>query len=276
MTKLFVPTFDSLIVAIDCVNSIFKNIWRKINLSQKFYLLGSIFALLTCVLYIFTLSRYMFLSITVISISFLFFGVLSDLFLLYKRIWSTIIGKTILIFLVSLITNIAYAISSRIVNELVKFDTSNLTYTVNLVVFLISPILVVICLLIILSVMVIFNQIHFFYYVKVKDNKYFEEFLSISRENYPLVTSCTRFIACFICIVSIGKLSIERMPAYTKNIENIAAKFIYEIDSSQYSRCVAPAHASVIKVNESEIIVVYKDGDIIKFDPSKCTPLIKQ
>lgn len=251
--------------------------FEKLNRSQRFYLLGTIFGALAGFWYA-TPFTDIFFTVLATSGVFLAFGIVSDLLLLYKIVWETLIGKGLLLLLYAFATNLAYASSSRLVNELVKFDTSSLTYTVNLVAFLLAPAFIFIGITVVFSIVLIFGQFYLMltvYSEQFRNSKYFGMLVPKPVESYPGKTFIIRFIAFPVVLGTLFAFGRNVMPAYSNYIEKTTAAFIFNVDSSHYSRCEILPTERAIKVNDTEIIVVSTTGEAIKFEPKKCVPIIK-
>ncbi|WFE71014.1 hypothetical protein P8S55_14665 [Halomonas sp. M1] len=252
-------------------------ICEKFNRSQRFYLLGFVFSVLAAFWYV-TPFNDIFFTALVASGIFLTFGIVSDLLLLYKVVWETIIGRGLLLLLLAFATNLAYSVSSRLVNELVMFDTSSLTYTVNFVAFLLVPVFVFIATSVVFTLVLIVGQFYLMltiYTEQFRNKKCIGALVRQKKENYPGVTFFARVIAFPVVLgflIGSGKVV---SPAYISFVEKTASAFIFHVDSERYSRCEVSPYERVIKVNDKEIIVV-KDTQVgIKFEPKKCVPIIK-
>lgn len=205
-------------------------------------------------------------------------GIISDLLLLYKAAWETAIGKGLLLLLFAFATNLAYSASSRLVNELVKFDSSSLTYTVNLVAFLLVPVFVFIGTTVVFAIVLIAGQFYLmlaFHSEQFRNNKCLGTLMPTSTESYPVVTFFARFIAFPVVLGFIIASGNRATPAYASFVEQTAAAFIFHVESARYSRCEVLPGERIIKVNDQEIIAVTNVGGTIKFSPRKCTPVVK-
>jgi len=250
---------------------------EKFNRSQRFYFLGFIFSALAVFWYV-TPYNEIFLTATVTAGIFLTCGIISDLLLLYKTVWATVIGRGLLLLLFAFATNIAYSASARLVNELVRFDTSSLTYTVNLVAFLLVPIFFFIGTSVFFSIVLIAGQFYLMltmYSEEIRKNRCIGTLVPRTEENYPGATFAARFIAFPAVLGFLTGSGRNATPAYESFVEETASAFIFHVDSARYSRCEILQSERVIKVNDGEIIVVKRGKDGIKFEPRKCTPIIK-
>lgn len=253
------------------------NICEKLNRSQRFYLWGFVFGGLAGFWYI-TPFTDIFFTAAITSGILLACGIISDLLLLYKAAWETAIGRGLLLLLLAFATNLAYSASSRLVNELVKFDTSGLTYTVNFVAFLLVPVFVFIGTSVVFAIVLVAGQFYLMLAIhseQFRNNKCLGSLIPTSNENYPVATFFARFIAFPVVLGFLIASGSRATPAYASFIEETAGAFIFHVESAHYSRCEALPTERIIKVNDQEIITVTNVGGTIKFSPRKCTPVIK-
>ena len=89
----------------------FETISEKLNRSQLFYLAGIVFGVLATFWYLtpfYDIFRTAFLA----SGTLLMCALISDLLIIYKKVWDTIIGKGCLLLVYAASTNVAYAIAN--------------------------------------------------------------------------------------------------------------------------------------------------------------------
>jgi hypothetical protein len=243
-----------------------------------FYLAGSGFGILS-IFWFFTPFHEIFTFAIRASTTFLVFGLISDLLIIYKVVWNTVIGKGCLLLTYAFCTNATYAIATRIVNEVVKFDASTLTYTVNLVAVLLAPALILIGTCVALGIILALGQFYLMltmYSNTLQKNKCLSKLLPQPTEEYPGITFTIRTVAVFATLITLSPFVSRTPPSYIKFIEETTSEFIYNFEALHYSRCITIPDSRVIKVTEKEIIEISKIGDKYRFEPKKCTPLIKQ
>jgi hypothetical protein len=252
-------------------------ICERLNRSQRFYFWGFVFGVLAGFWYITPFTE-IFVTAAITSGVLLACGIASDLLLLYKTVWGTVLGKGLLLLLFAFATNLAYSGSSRVVNELVKFDTSGLTYTINFVAFLLVPVFVFIGTSVVFAIVLVASQIYLMLAIhseQLRNNKCIGSLIPMPTESYPVITFSARFIAFPIVLGFLIASGNRATPAYAGFVERTAASFIFHIEAAHYSRCEVLPSERVIKVNDQEIITVTNEDGTIKFSPKKCTPIIK-
>jgi hypothetical protein len=252
-------------------------ICERLNRSQKYYLIGAVLGLFAALGYL-TRTPEIFLAAMFVSGAFLAFGVISDLLIIYKSVWETMLGKGVILLLYGLSTNTAYAAALRTVNELVKFETSGLTYTVNFVAILLAPAFIFIGVSVVFMMVLIFGQFYFllvFAPEQLKNSKCIGHLFPQPKESYPKIMLAVRFIAFPVVIGLIWTAGQKTGPNYGAFVNKSAAAFIFNFEAAHYSRCELDLNTRAIKVNDNEIVVVSRSGDEYKFEPKKCVPIIR-
>jgi len=166
----------------------------------------------------------------------------------------------------------------RVVNELVKFDTSTLTYTVNLVAILLAPLFIFFGTCIALAVVLVLGQFYLMatlYSKELRQSKFFSRMLPQPIEEYPGPTFVVRLFVFPALLGMLWGLSPHLTPGYGKFIEETASAFIFNFEALRYSRCEVDPASRVVRVTEKEIIVATHVGGTYRFEPKKCVPLIK-
>ena len=159
----------------------------KLNRSQRIYYFSALFwgAALLCYLLTFALLAY---ASMIAAIGFMFAGVISDLLEVFKRIWNTAIGKSVILLMYGGAANLAYAGSNQIINLLIKYDTAPLTYAINYVALLLVPMFVVASTIIVFGVLFFLGQVYFAFISNTESMKNSECLKTVapsSIENYP-------------------------------------------------------------------------------------------
>ncbi|WP_159070095.1 hypothetical protein [Neisseria animaloris] len=198
---------------------------------------------------------------------FFFLGVISDTLVIYNKIWSTLIGKAFLLIIYALGTTIAYGLSGQIVNEIIQFDTSAMTRTINFVAILLIPLFIFIILAIIF---VILGYFYILFIQLIKDLK-----IKIKLEYYPWWTFTIRFISYILVFSFTFTLLTNLLPSYSKFLKDYTSAFIYYVESVRFSRCKnIPLNTRVLPINENEIITIRKTKDGYIFNPMACNTKI--
>lgn len=255
----------------------FENICEKLNRSQLFYVAGVVFGLLAAFWYFTPFSEIFRTALWTAGILFTC-ALISDLLVIYQKIWGTLIGKGFLLLVYAASTNVTYAMSARVVNELVKFDASTLTYTVNLVAVLLAPLFIFFGTCAALAVILALGQFYLMvtlYSKELRQSKYFSRILPRPIEEYPGRTFIVRLLVFPSLLGMLWGFSPHLTSGYGKFIEDAAAAFIFNFEALRYSRCEVDPASRVIKVTENEIIVASHVDRNYHFEPQKCVPRIK-
>jgi len=249
---------------------------ESLNRSQKFYFFGAMTAVFSAIWWM-TPAKDVFISGVVFCGVLLTLGVISDVLALYKVVWDTTLGKAILLLSYFFSTNIAYALASRIVNEVVGFETSGLSYAVNFVAVLLVPLFIFASTAIIFIFCLIFGQFYLMIAMHAKQLqkiKCLAAVIPTTKEAYPGITFVVRIVVFPAVVGFLWGMEKKMVPSYDKFIEASTSSFIFNLEANRYSRCKTPEGSKVIKVNDTEIIVVEKSGDKFVFKPQPCIPLL--
>ncbi|MDN3517495.1 hypothetical protein QWY84_07740 [Aquisalimonas lutea] len=202
----------------------------------------------------------------------------SDILVVYSKVWATTLGKALLLLLYALSTTAAYALAAQLVNEVVAFETSMLDNAVVFVAILLVPIFVFISTYVLFALVFLFGQLYLILVAHADVLKHDECFKSVvpkNLERYPFKTLAARAIIYPVALGFLWGSASHMLPRYGSFIETSAASFIYHLEAVRFSRCSnVPIGAKVIPVNDTEIIVVrWSDGEY-SFEPMACDPKI--
>lgn len=232
----------------------FESTSERFNRSQLFYLVGIVFGILAAFWYL-TPFHDIFRTMAWTSGLLLTCGLISDLLAIYKTVWDTIIGKGSLLLVYAASTNVAYAMAARVVNELVKFDTSTLTYTVNLVAVLLAPAFILLGICATLTVVLVLGQFYLMtttYSKPLRKSKCLSRILPQPAEEYPGITFTVRVVV-FPVVLAMLWASFPRIaPSYGKFIEETATAFIFNFEAAHYSRCEVEQNSRTIRVTGTD------------------------
>lgn len=245
----------------------FFEIYRKLNRSQKLYLIGVPLTLNTLFWYLTPFNDLTFLSFILLSIC-LSCGIVSDILFIYSKIWKTIIGKSLLLVFYVFLTTLTYAFSDQIVNSIVAFESTNINRASSFVAIMLIPIVVMVVTFIVFLVFIFLVQFYIIFVLHFSKNKEFSE-------NYAGWTCAGRVLIypfIFGILLGVGK-------AYENKYENFVLSqtkaFIYNFEAKEFSRCIVPKGNKVISVSSEEIIVVSEVAGKYYFTPQICVPILK-
>lgn len=254
----------------------FDEVCEKLNRSQILYVAGGLFGILALFWHL-TPFNDIFITSLFMAGMFFSFALISDLLVIYQKVWDTTIGKGLLLLVYAAATNITYATAARVVNELVKFDTSSLTYTVNFVAVLIAPLFIFFATCAALAVVLALGQFYLMFTLYSKDlqkSKFFSRLISKPFEEYPGLTFIARVLVFPSLLGMLWSFSNHITPGYEKFIGETAGAFIFNFDALRYSRCETDSASRVIKVTDTEIVVVKHAGGTYEFSPQTCKPKV--
>lgn len=251
-----------------------KSLCGKLNRSQKFYyfsILSFLLGLITQQIGLDKLSLSVFLVASILA----GFGVISDVLIIYKKVWETNIGKAFILIGFALATNLAYAISSQIVNEILTFESTKLLYTINFVAVVLIPFFALALSAVIFITLIVLSQFYLLIVASInsfKNGECLKGIISVNIEAHPIVTFIVRVIAFSFVFRVFWLANVAGAPIYTDFVIENTKAFIYHLEAKSFSRCVLANGQKAIEINDKEIIIVEEIDGKYKFTPQVCEP----
>lgn len=253
-----------------------KSIWSKFSRSQKIYYVGFWLGIFTFLGYL-SKANPSFQIWSLLTVSVVLCGVLSDLLFIYNKIWNTKIGKGLILVAYALLVNFTYAASSQAISKVIGFNSESMVYTLNFVSILSIPFTVIEISFIVFSRLVVYTPalamilitiltlVHLIApkltetitYNKALGN-YFITFIFVRLAAYSMTFGVTTGINSTI------------LPMYDIYATKITKDFIYKFEAKEQTRCKLEKGQKAIEVNEKEIIVVNTINDELTFKPQLC------
>ena len=133
--------------------------------SQVLYVIGILFLILSFLIKPIDFFH-IYYTLFQMFLGFGFLGVINDFVILYKKLWSYVLGKATLLLLFAILlqsaTNFALAFSSQIINEITGIIPTNLKYTINFVSILTIPVIAAIASMLIFTLIIGFGFVFMF------------------------------------------------------------------------------------------------------------------
>ena len=240
----------------------------ELNISQRLYLF-SIIALILFFLFASSIREFAYLS--------LFFAVAAiakDALDLYIKAWKSVLGKGIILLIWVLVTNFSLALSSQIINNIVKVEPTQLIYTLSFASVINIPIIIGILSIPLYFGLLILSLFMMFFMFFKKELLDFGVYKKI--EKYPVLSGFVRFVVAIFLSGLLVKLSSLAIPKYEKFASDITSAFIYEMEAYKHSRCILEKDQKSILINSQEIIVVDKTSDGYSFNLRLCKAKVKE
>ena len=253
-----------------------KSIWPKFSRSQKIYYVGIWLGIFTFLIY-FTMPRTSFQIWSIITVSVVLCGALSDLLVIYNKIWETKIGKGLILIAYALLVNFAYAISSQAISKMVGFSADTLIYTLNFVAILSVPFFVIMVSFVALGSIIFIT--HFLammlIFILVMAQLIAPKFTQKIKErkvlgNYFFTFIFIRLAAYSMTFGIANGVNSSVLPIYDRYVTKITKEFIYRFEANEQFRCQLEEGQRAIKINDQEIVVVDKKNDQFTFKPQFC------
>lgn len=246
---------------------------RLLNRSQKLYYFGILFFILATILY-FIPSNQPFISFASLAVFFLISAVCSDVLTVYVSLWRTHLGKAIILIFYAATTNLAYALSSLLVNEAIEYGPVQLNYAVNFVALMLIPFFIIAFTILILSIFLVASQFYLFLILSIRERSISQCLKSKSIERYPRITFVSRIIVFPVVLGGCIGMGKSYFPKYMAFLESTTQSFIYYLEAQPYSRCVLNEGERAIYTSSDELVIVQQKSGGYHFEPRECVPVI--
>ncbi|MBD3844017.1 MAG: hypothetical protein IE909_19500, partial [Campylobacterales bacterium] len=261
------------------------HICPEFNRSQKLFFVGGLFLISMAFFWPFSFflefANKAFVSALVAMLLLFAVGIISDLLYMYSKIWSSYLGKGVVLLIYALLTTFAIGMGSQVVNEIVRFNSEELVRSTTFATIILFPVIAFFVLSIIFGIFFVFGQIYLvaIYALKpLKDIKCFSSSFLNSVEKYHFQFFFVRVLVYPVVFgVLFGLLTNPlTAKAYDGFVKQKVSWFIYNFEAQEFSRCKVPANSRVIPVNDDEIILSFKSGASYKFKPEHCKPVLEK
>lgn len=200
-------------------------------------------------------------------------AIAKDLLDLFKKVQATILGKALLIVMLSLSTNLAVSIASLVVNDVTGVDPSKFPHTLAFVSILLIPLLVAgafgllyLALLLALPFATMFL---------VFSDEGFRQLLmpgyKASKDlRYPVVTRCVQFASFVIFFGFMGSMSGRWAQDYDGFLSSTTRSFVYHLEMYSKAPCELPAGSRAAFIADERVLLGTKSGDQISLTLGQC------
>lgn len=250
---------------------------ENLNRSQKFYYWGVVFSVLAGFWWLTPLND-VFMAALFAAGFLLTCAVISDILSIYKKIWGTNIGKGFILVLYAAATNLAYGLSAQLVNEIIRYESAQLTYATNFVAVMLIPLFVVAATFIVFFILFLFGQFYVLmaaHAEQVKSSRCLRGVVPSSIEKYPFRTFFVRLVAFPSVLAFYQVVASNALPSYIQFMESSTKSFIYHLEAKKYSRCILRSGEKAIFISDKEVVVAKKHKDGYNFEPQLCQPKLK-
>jgi len=248
---------------------------ESLNRSQQLYLLGT-----GCLILFFVslLTPFKQWSVGNIQVALFLYGcaIVTDLSKLYKKIWSTILGKAFIYIIFALCTNLSLGIANQIVNNALSAPPSNFIYTTSLISILQIPLLVSFGFFVMYFLLLLLAPLYFMHLLVVKDfdeNFILKKLIPNEEIKFRITTFVVRVIV--FCVVSgfVYSSMFKIGDKYEEKLTYIAQKFAYNFEFYKKSYCSTEDGEKIAHITNDIILVGREKNDgQYTFQYSTCAP----
>lgn len=191
---------------------------------------------------------------------------------IYKKIYSSLIGKLFLFTLITLGSNFVIALSGQAVNELVQTEPSKFIHTITYVSILIIPSLMGLVGYVLMIVLLISFPLYLGYHLLSDDTKRLLLPGLVQGIPYPKVTAAARFLSFFVLCLIVFNWSQDKEAGktYGKFVSDQASSFIYNFEMYSKLQCNLYASEKGTMLEGGLVLVGNKDHQGIHFKIREC------
>jgi hypothetical protein len=192
---------------------------------------------------------------------------------LYKKIYESVLGKAFLLLLLSLCTNVAIALSSQLVNEIVGIDPSKFPHTIALLSVLSIPFFIAAAFGILYALLMVTSPLLLMFH-SLPDEKMKEVVIPGYSTKpsipYQKTTRIIQFISFTFFCGFVYAMSHKVTKGYETFLTDTARSFIYTMEMYPKAPCVLEPGSKVAFLSDDKILVGTKNSTGITFKRSEC------
>ncbi|MDR0216721.1 MAG: hypothetical protein LBJ15_22325 [Comamonas sp.] len=250
----------------------FKKFYLSLNTSQRLYFYTFLLLILHYLGKI-LLTDETSKSTLIIFICQLTFTVIYDLLKIYKSIYNTIIGKSVLMIIFSLGVTFSLAISSQLINAITGIDPLKFPRALAFLSIMMIPVFLIPSLLAIQMLLIAVSPILFFLYSITNGN--LEKVITPEKENTEKIkfngaTKLIQFTSVLIFFALIYSFGNKSLPAYNKFLEKSASWFIFNLEMYPRAQCQISEGKRAAFISDQVIAVGSREGNHISLTLQEC------
>jgi hypothetical protein len=196
-----------------------------------------------------------------------------DLIALYKKVYETVIGKALLVVLVSLCTNLAIALSSQVVNDIVGIDPSKFPHTIALLSILSIPVFVVAAFGIFYGVLLVATPLLVMFYSLPNGSAtemLIPGYSKASLMPYHKTTRVIQFLSFAIyCGVTLS-LSQKASQSYGTFVTDTGRSFLYQFEMYPKAPCAIEQGERIAFIADEKVLVGLRTPTGLTFQVREC------
>ena len=193
---------------------------------------------------------------------------------IYKKIYETVVGKAVLLLLLTMFTNIAIGLSAQVINDVTGVNPSSFPHTqAILAIFMIPLLMVVISAFLYISILILGPFILMFHFSDDDFKKLFIPGYSVTNKvNYLKITKIAQVVSLTIFLGLIYGFSQRVNDNYSTFVSDAARFFVYNIEMYSKAPCVIERYAKIAFIGDDKILVGIKNKSETVFKLAECKP----
>lgn len=200
-------------------------------------------------------------------------AIAKDLIDLFKKVQATILGKALLVVLLSLSTNLAISIASLVVNNVTGVDPSKFPHALAFVSILLIPFLVAAgfgLLYMILILAAPFAMMFLMFPDEEFRRLIMPGYKASSDLRHPVITRCVQFVSFAVFFGFAGNMSGRWAQSYDSFLSSTTLSFIYHLEMYGKAPCPLPKGARAAFTSDDRVLLGMKVRDTITVKLAQC------
>ena len=191
---------------------------------------------------------------------------------IYKKTYKSLVGKVILLLLLTIFTNVAISLSAQVVNEVTGVNPSSFPHTQTILAILMIPLLAVGVGGILLFGALILSPLILMFHITDDE---FKKFIipGYSKDNILNFQKTTRIIQFVSSIAFVGfiiGLSQKASGSYSAFVSDTARLYIYNMEMYSKAPCAIEGGGKFVFIGEEKILLGIKNSSGIDFKLEEC------
>jgi len=196
-----------------------------------------------------------------------------DLLTTYKKIYETLVGKAVLLLLLTIFTNVAIGLSAQVVNDITGVNPSSFPHTQVILAVLIIPLLVVGIGAFLYFAILILSPLILMFHIFDEDFKRFliPGYSMTNKIHYLKITRIVQVVSLIIFLGLIYSSSQKIADNYSTFVSDSARFLVYNLEMYTKVPCAIEGVGKIAFIADDKILVGIKSKSETVFKLAECT-----
>ncbi|MGV3581651.1 MAG: hypothetical protein ACO1N8_05030 [Methylophilus sp.] len=195
-----------------------------------------------------------------------------DLITMYKKIYETLIGKAMLLLLLTIFTNVAIGLSAQVVNDITGINPSNFPHTQAMLAVLMIPLLIVGMGAFLYFAILILSPLILMFHISGEDYKRFfiPGYSMTNKLNFLKITRIVQVVSLIVFLGIIYSASQKISNNYSIFVSDSARFLVYNMEMYSRAPCAIEGGGKVAFVGDDKVLVGFKNKSKTVFKLAEC------